>query len=355
MTLVDDGRARPRRSDRPLAAGARRPGRRARPGRSCRRRGPGRPADHRRGRADVPAGWGFPADFSLPAVGRCSPTLKPGPAADAGARARTRGCARWPRIPLLHQPGEAWLYNLCSDLQGVLIARVSGSRCRSSWPSGCSSRSAWSTPASRCRADLGRFTSYYRPTRTALVAGRRPGRAMEPACRRSRPAPAAWSRRWTTGARSAGCCCAAARPPTAGRCCRRSRSGSMTTNYLTPRSSGRGGAVPGGAGLGLRWIGRRRRHRPVDGPGPLRLDRRHRYRGAHRPVQRHRRGAVHPARAEQPDRAGVMRDFWTYARPPDRLRAARASALPMRLCTFRHRSHPDGPCLTAPPVVTAGT
>ncbi len=30
------------------------------------------------------------------------------------------------RIPLLHQPGEAWLYNTCSDIQGVLIARVSG-------------------------------------------------------------------------------------------------------------------------------------------------------------------------------------------------------------------------------------
>ncbi|HEY5356539.1 MAG TPA: serine hydrolase [Streptosporangiaceae bacterium] len=30
------------------------------------------------------------------------------------------------RIPLLYQPGEAWLYDTCSALQGVLIARVSG-------------------------------------------------------------------------------------------------------------------------------------------------------------------------------------------------------------------------------------
>src|SRR5207244_338311 len=30
------------------------------------------------------------------------------------------------RIPMLHQPGEAWLYNTCSDILGVLIARVSG-------------------------------------------------------------------------------------------------------------------------------------------------------------------------------------------------------------------------------------
>jgi CubicO group peptidase (beta-lactamase class C family) len=27
---------------------------------------------------------------------------------------------------MLRQPGEAWLYNTCSDIQGVLVARVSG-------------------------------------------------------------------------------------------------------------------------------------------------------------------------------------------------------------------------------------
>ena len=30
------------------------------------------------------------------------------------------------RVPLLYQPGEAWLYDTCSTLQGVLIARASG-------------------------------------------------------------------------------------------------------------------------------------------------------------------------------------------------------------------------------------
>jgi len=30
------------------------------------------------------------------------------------------------QVPMLRQPGEAWLYNTCSDVQGVLIARVSG-------------------------------------------------------------------------------------------------------------------------------------------------------------------------------------------------------------------------------------
>jgi len=68
------------------------------------------------------AGWGFPSDFSLPAVGalfRRFPVFGVQQAPDewltnlAGA-------------PMLHQPGAAWLYNTCSDIQGVLIARVSG-------------------------------------------------------------------------------------------------------------------------------------------------------------------------------------------------------------------------------------
>ena len=33
--------------------------------------------------------------------------------------------ARLAQIPMLHQPGEAWLYNTCADILGVLIARVS--------------------------------------------------------------------------------------------------------------------------------------------------------------------------------------------------------------------------------------
>ena len=29
-------------------------------------------------------------------------------------------------IPMLYQPGDAWLYDTCSVLQGVLISRISG-------------------------------------------------------------------------------------------------------------------------------------------------------------------------------------------------------------------------------------
>jgi CubicO group peptidase (beta-lactamase class C family) len=68
------------------------------------------------------AGWGFPSDFSLPAVVELFeklPVFGPRETPD-------KWLATLARVPMLRQPGEAWLYNTCSDVQGVLIARVSG-------------------------------------------------------------------------------------------------------------------------------------------------------------------------------------------------------------------------------------
>ncbi len=71
------------------------------------------------------AGYGFASDFTLPAVQRLFLVQKDGreprsfPAPDAWM-------ADLAQVPLLYQPGEAWLYDTCSTLQGVLIARVSG-------------------------------------------------------------------------------------------------------------------------------------------------------------------------------------------------------------------------------------
>ena len=67
------------------------------------------------------AGWGFPSDFSLPAVVelfRKLPVFGPRETPD-------EWLATLAQAPMLRQPGEAWLYNTCSDVQGVLIARVS--------------------------------------------------------------------------------------------------------------------------------------------------------------------------------------------------------------------------------------
>lgn len=68
------------------------------------------------------AGWGFLTDLSLPAV------------AELFRRVPLFGVRETPdewlhslaAVPLLCQPGEAWLYNTCSDIQGVLISRVTG-------------------------------------------------------------------------------------------------------------------------------------------------------------------------------------------------------------------------------------
>src|SRR5215469_12507808 len=72
------------------------------------------------------AGYGFPADFSLPVVQLLFSELKQGPPQPQLVAAPDEWMAALSRIPLLYQPGEAWLYNTCSDILGVLIARVSG-------------------------------------------------------------------------------------------------------------------------------------------------------------------------------------------------------------------------------------
>ncbi|MFF2503724.1 serine hydrolase domain-containing protein [Streptomyces sp. NPDC058067] len=109
------------------------------------------------------AGWGFPSDFSLPAVqalfgvqkNGLSPQLVPPP---------DEWMAELAHVPLLHQPGEAWLYNTCSDIQGVLISRVSGSALpdflaeRVFEPLGMTD-TGFEVPAGK----LDRFTTSYRP------------------------------------------------------------------------------------------------------------------------------------------------------------------------------------------------
>jgi CubicO group peptidase (beta-lactamase class C family) len=109
------------------------------------------------------AGYGFPSDFSLPAVGLLVSELQQGPPQPQLVAAPDDWMAALSRIPLLYQPGVAWLYNTCSDIQGVLIARVSGRPLpdflaeRLFEPLGMAD-TGFDVPASK----LGRFTSYYR-------------------------------------------------------------------------------------------------------------------------------------------------------------------------------------------------
>lgn len=71
------------------------------------------------------AGYGFPSDFSLPAAQPLFTRLHQGPM-PAAVPPPEEWMSRLARIPLLAQPGEVWLYNTCSDILGVLIARASG-------------------------------------------------------------------------------------------------------------------------------------------------------------------------------------------------------------------------------------
>ncbi|MFG2889334.1 serine hydrolase domain-containing protein [Streptomyces sp. NPDC048248] len=113
------------------------------------------------------AGYGFPSDFSLPAVELLINELKQGPPQPQRIAAPDDWMAALSRIPLLHQPGHAWLYNACSDILGVLIARVSGRSLpeffaeRLFEPLGMTDTGFAVPPA-----DRDRFTSFYRPDAT---------------------------------------------------------------------------------------------------------------------------------------------------------------------------------------------
>lgn len=71
-------------------------------------------------------GWGFPSEFSWPAVQLLFEKAQPNgfdrealPSPDVWLR-------NLAEVPLLYQPGEGWLYNTSYDLLGVLVARASG-------------------------------------------------------------------------------------------------------------------------------------------------------------------------------------------------------------------------------------
>lgn len=108
------------------------------------------------------AGWGFASDFSLPAVQRLF-TVQTDGREVAGRPDPDVWVAALSRVPLLCQPGEAWLYDTCSDLQGVLISRVSGQPLpefmaqRVFEPLGMTD-AGFEVPAGK----RDRFTSYYR-------------------------------------------------------------------------------------------------------------------------------------------------------------------------------------------------
>lgn len=110
------------------------------------------------------AGWGYPSDFTLPAVTPLITELYQGLPHPDMVLTPDEWLARLARIPLLAQPGTTWLYNTTSDIQGVLVARVTGCPLpeylaeRLFEPLGMTD-TAFHVPS----AKLDRFTSYYEP------------------------------------------------------------------------------------------------------------------------------------------------------------------------------------------------
>lgn len=114
------------------------------------------------------AGYGFASDFSLPAVQALFDVQKDGREIQSFLP-EDDWIAALARIPLLHQPGEAWLYDTCSTLQGVLVTRASGRP----YADFLATRlldplqmvdTAFVVPPGK----LTRFTSYYRNTEAGL-------------------------------------------------------------------------------------------------------------------------------------------------------------------------------------------
>lgn len=72
------------------------------------------------------AGYGFGPDFTLPAVAALFDEVQRDGRKPQSLPAPDEWMAALGRLPLVYQPGEQWLYNTCSDVQGVLVARASG-------------------------------------------------------------------------------------------------------------------------------------------------------------------------------------------------------------------------------------
>jgi CubicO group peptidase (beta-lactamase class C family) len=116
------------------------------------------------------SGHGFAADFALPAVAKLVDDLHQGPPAPRDVVAPDDWMRILSTVPLLHHPGDAWLYNTGSDILGVLVARVAGRPFaeflaeRIFAPFGMRD-TGFHVPA----ADLDRFTTAYRLEEAELV------------------------------------------------------------------------------------------------------------------------------------------------------------------------------------------
>lgn len=164
------------------------------------------------------AGYGWPSDFTVPAVRALFAVQKDGREPQTFAPV-DEWMADLARIPLLYQPGRSWLYDTCSALQGVLIARAAGRPLpevlaeRVLAPLGMVD-TAFTVPA----AKRDRFTATTAPRTAARWSWPTPPTGNGVRQRRSRSGRAGSPVPPTTGWRSARCCWPAVPPPTGPAC-----------------------------------------------------------------------------------------------------------------------------------------
>ena len=265
------------------------------------------------------AGYGFPSDFALPGVAPLFSELKQGPE-PADVPAPDEWMATLSRIPLLNQPGEAWLYNTCSDIQGVLIARVSGR----SLPEFLDERlfeplgmvdTGFAVPA----AKLDRFTSLYRidPNGDPQLVDAPGGQwSSVPAFPSGAGGLVSTLDDWLAFARMM----LADGTFDGRRLLSPASVRRMTTDHLTPAQREAGGLFIEGQGWGFGGSVDVGHDRAVERTGPLRLDRRHRHDGAPRPVHRNGHDHAQPAGDDGADAAradaGLLAVRGGRLRPP---------------------------------------
>ena len=132
LALVEEGILEPAPADRRAGTRAGLPPRPAFSRRRAGRHGPGTPAHRAEGPPQLHPGLRFTDDAARhvphPEGGIRAGAAEHGwyPLAPWSTAMRTNGSPGWGRLPLMHQPGERWMYNTSGQVLGILVAGVCG-------------------------------------------------------------------------------------------------------------------------------------------------------------------------------------------------------------------------------------
>ena len=232
-------------------------------------------------------GQGFTADVMSPLGTALQERLHQGPPRPELVPPPDEWMRRLGELPLAHQPGEGWTYNVGSDILGVLLARAAKTSLGELLhetvfePLGMASTGFWTD-------EVGRLTSYYERGQDGFDSSTRPTGSGRRRLRSSR-APEVWSPQRTTGVRSGRCCSRVAGQVLSPESVRLMMTNQVEAEPDNPFLDGQGWGFGGGVDDRLKdpwnvpgrygWVG---------GTGTA---------GLRDPVERHRRGVAVAGRA----------------------------------------------------------